>query len=135
MTGRRRKLLEKLDQLDDSVLFDKPQLDPGEAVVWEAKVNRTQGRWARGGKLVLTDRRLIFEPHKFERRIGAQRWSCSLADVVALGAKERGLHPISGALRRRLSVRTPTSEELFVIDPALALSILGPAVARAKGEQ
>lgn len=36
---------------------------PGEAVVWKANANWWQGRRALGGRLYLTNERLLFNPH------------------------------------------------------------------------
>lgn len=48
---------------------DDPEFPPDEIVVWAAKANRFQGIRAVGGRIYLTDRRLVFAPNDFERGI------------------------------------------------------------------
>jgi hypothetical protein len=61
----------------------EPDFEEGEAVRWEGRANRFQGKlWAVGGGLYLTDRRLIFVPNKIESKIFfAKTWSASLGDL------------------------------------------------------
>ena len=60
----------------------EPALEPGEEIRWEARANRFQQKIRSiGGRLYLTDRRLIFAPNKFETRIGGKAWTARLLDL------------------------------------------------------
>jgi hypothetical protein len=57
-------------------------LDPDETVSFEVAANHFLGGEARGGKLLATDRRLAFRPHRFNVQLDT--WSVPLADLAAL---------------------------------------------------
>jgi hypothetical protein len=60
----------------------EPALEPGEKIHWEARANRFQQKIRSvGGRLYLTDRRLIFAPTNFETRIGGKPWTARLLDL------------------------------------------------------
>jgi hypothetical protein len=60
----------------------EPALEPGEEIRWEARANRFQQKIRSvGGRLYLTDRRLIFAPTNFETRIGGKAWTSRLLDL------------------------------------------------------
>lgn len=60
-----------------------PQLQAGEQIRWSARANRMQRRVrAVGGRLYLTDRRLIFGCSKLEARLGGKEWSAPLAELA-----------------------------------------------------
>jgi hypothetical protein len=58
----------------------KTQLDPGEAVRKDGRANLQRGAETVGGHAWLTDRRLIFESHRFNIQTGAT--VIALADVA-----------------------------------------------------
>jgi hypothetical protein len=60
----------------------QPELEPGEEIRWEARANRFQQKIRSvGGRLYLTDRRLIFAPSRFETRVGGRAWSAGLHEL------------------------------------------------------
>jgi hypothetical protein len=60
----------------------EPEFEEGEEVHWEARANRFQQRFrAIGGRVYLTDRRLVFAPTKFEEKIVGRAWSARLLDL------------------------------------------------------
>ncbi|HEX4669608.1 MAG TPA: hypothetical protein VH275_06505 [Solirubrobacterales bacterium] len=60
----------------------EPPFEEGEEVRWEARANRFQhGVRAIGGRIYLTDRRLVFAPNKFEEKVAGRAWSAQLADL------------------------------------------------------
>ena len=64
------------------LVVPEPTFEEREEVRWEARANHFQAKIrAVGGRLYLTDRRLIFTPTKFEKRIRGQLWSMRLADL------------------------------------------------------
>lgn len=81
------------------------ELEPGERVVRRFGANLSHRGVARGGTLVLTDRRLVFQPNSAEAalRFTTRSWSRSLVEEVAVAPRGPGL--FSGALRRRLELR------------------------------
>lgn len=88
------------------------QAEPQEQVLWSQGANRIQpsGR-AVGGKLFLTDRRLVFCPHWVDGATGGKTWEVSLATVAAVGtAEKRGR-------RERLRIELADGDEqLFVVN-------------------
>lgn len=58
-------------------------LQPGESLVKESRANLQRGIESVGGQLYLTNRRLIFESHKFNVQSGATE--IPLADVAEVG--------------------------------------------------
>lgn len=60
----------------------EPAFEEGEEVRWEARANRFQQRFRSiGGRIYLTDRRLVFAPNKFEKKIAGRAWSARLVDL------------------------------------------------------
>ena len=78
--------------------------------------NHTRGPFAVGGGLWLTNARLVFVPHWFERRLRRREWTCDLATITGVGVAERGPHPGTGAWRRRLVVTHDGDEDYFVVN-------------------
>lgn len=99
----------------------KPRLEADEVVRWEKFANRQQSEYqATGGRLYLTDRRLLFVPNRLDSVTGGDRWSVSSANVREIGVEGREpTIPVAGKaakLRRRLRIATTTGLELFVIN-------------------
>ena len=84
--------------------WPRPELEEGERVLFESRASWSRRGVARGGTLVLTDRRLLFEPNSMEASIGLlpSSWPRSALREVAVARRGWGL--LSGALRRRLRV-------------------------------
>lgn len=60
----------------------EPPFEEGEEVRWEARANYFQQRFRSiGGRIYLTDRRLVFAPTKFEEKVAGRAWSARLADL------------------------------------------------------
>lgn len=88
------------------------EAEPQEQVAWSQGANRIQksGR-AVGGKLFLTDRRLVFCPHWVDGATGGKTWETQLAKVAAIGTA-----PKAGR-RERLRIELADGEqELFVVN-------------------
>jgi hypothetical protein len=74
------------------ILNPSPKLDPAEALLWKARANHVEGpgyalygmRTAAGGQLIVTDRRIFFQPSRLDRAVAAKRWECPVGDVVSL---------------------------------------------------
>ena len=64
------------------LVVPEPAFEEGEEVRWEVRANHFQAKIrAVGGRLYLTNRRLIFTPTKFEKRIRGRLWIMGLADL------------------------------------------------------
>ncbi|MFE7718398.1 hypothetical protein ACFU44_05085 [Nocardia rhizosphaerihabitans] len=92
-----------------------PTLGASEKVVWQQLANRTQGGRAVGGRLYLTEARLVFVPNRLDALTGGKRWEVPLSRVRALGRQSPDGGLFSGGLRTRLHVDTDSGTELFVV--------------------
>ena len=90
----------------------------GETEVFSIFGNRTQSaNRAVGGKLFVTDRRLLFTPHLFDYALGGQRREIFFTDIANVSAQTAGGDAFGGGLRNRLRIdlRDGTAE-LFVVN-------------------
>lgn len=88
----------------------EPPFEEGEEVRWEARANRFQNRIRSiGGRIYLTDRRLVFAPHKFDEKLRGKTWSARLADL------DRAF--VQGPMKFVRVVASDGGEERFVISP------------------
>lgn len=89
---------------------EEPPFEEGEKVRWEARANRFQnGIRAIGGRIYLTDRRLVFAPNKFEKKIAGRAWSAQLADL------DRAF--VKGPIKTVRVVASDGEKQRFVIWP------------------
>ncbi len=102
------------------LFFRSPKLQKNERVRWRRAANHEQSGIARGGRLFLTSRRLIFAPNRLDFRMGGQDWEAPLDLVNDIEVADRALREMmGGGMRRRLRViLSGGSEELFVINDA-----------------
>jgi hypothetical protein len=93
------------------------EAEPDEHEVWSQLANRVQSSHrAVGGKLFLTDRRLIFCPHWIDAVTGGRTWSLPLASVAGVGITPKGGDRFAGGLRDRLRIELADGDEqLFVV--------------------
>lgn len=94
------------------------ELASGETIVrsWAANRTSTKAR-AQGGRLHLTDRRLIFRPHAFDRLLRGREWEVALDRVVGVGIEPRSGNPLGGGLRNRLRIEDVDGDvQLFVVN-------------------
>ena len=95
-------------------------LEAEETVVMTIPANNTQGSLARGGRLWLTTRRLIFMPLTIEKTLRASSVNISLSQITGVGKVIAGSRPdagFSGGVVDRLQVNVADgSEYLFVVD-------------------
>src|SRR6266513_1848027 len=92
------------------------EAQPQERAVWSQGANRIQpsGR-AVGGKLFLTDRRLVFCPHWVDGATGGKTWDAPLGEVAAVGITPKGGE--RGGRRDRLRIElVDGEEERFVVN-------------------
>jgi hypothetical protein len=89
-------------------------LEQGETLTWSRRANRFQGSRAVGGRLALTDRRLMFAPHRFDAALVGKPWEARLDEVRTAGIEPRGSSVkglFGGGMRKRLRIRTAAGEE------------------------
>lgn len=90
----------------------EPTFEKGEEVRWEARANRFQQRIRSiGGRIYLTDRRLVFAPTKFEEKVAGRAWSAQLADL------DRAF--VQGPMKTVRVVASDGEKQRFVIWPRL----------------
>ncbi len=103
-----------------------PELRAEEQVLWSQKANRFQSRLrAVGGKLYLTDRRLVFAVHQFDAKSGGEEWDTALSEITGV--------EVAGALRLvHVHLRDGIIER-FVVRPAgPTAELLGAAAQEAR---
>jgi hypothetical protein len=99
------------------ILQARPKLEQGEALRWKALANRVLSpAVTSGGQLVVTDRRLFFQPNRFDTAIGRELWECPLDAVTGIETVGRDGNVFAGGTRKRLGVQTADGEEVFVVN-------------------
>lgn len=95
----------------------KVKFQPDEVIRWQANANRVTGRSTAGGRLFVTDRRILFQPNRIDSMIGRKLWECSRDAVTGIDSVGRGTSGVmAGALRERLEVETVDGNEIFVVN-------------------
>lgn len=102
------------------LFFRSPKLQKNERVIFRLAANHEQADIARGGRLSLTSRRLVFNANRIDHRMGGRDWATPLDTVKGFGVADRAVkQAMAGGLRRRLRVvLADGSEELFVVRDA-----------------
>jgi hypothetical protein len=99
------------------ILQVHPELEPGEALRWKALANRVLSpAVTSGGQLVVTDRRLFFQPNRYDRALGRKVWQCPLETVTGIETVGRDGQILAGGVRRRLGIQTTEGEQVFVVN-------------------
>lgn len=99
------------------IFVRSPQLSGAERVLWKKAANRTQGGRSVGGRLYLTDTRLIFQPNRFDAVTNGRPWSAPLAGIERVSTEAPDGSPFSGGLRTRLRLDLSDGDtEFFVIN-------------------
>jgi hypothetical protein len=93
------------------------KLEADEEIRWQSSAGRSLNRWiTSGGQLVVTDRRVLFQPNRFDAATGKKPWECSLASVTGFETVGRDLTVLAGGLRKRLGIRTSDGVKIFVVN-------------------
>jgi hypothetical protein len=99
------------------LLMSKQAARPGEVVLWKANANSLQGRRALGGRLYLTNERLLFNPHFVDAMTGGRQWSVDCSEISAVGREERDPHRPVASVRAVLRIEmSDGKEERFVVN-------------------
>jgi hypothetical protein len=110
-----------------------PELAGSETVLWSRTANRTQSeRRAIGGRLFLTQSRLIFEPSRFDGAFGGDRWWAPLSSIRKVGSQLPDGRATAGGLRTRLRLDLADGAvELFVVNRLDdVIQVIGQAAVR-----
>lgn len=94
------------------------ELQPGEIETFSKRANYSAGKRAVGGKLHVTDRRVVFEAHGFDKALGGKSMEVPLSDVTAVSVEPKGSfikNMTSGGARARLRVDAGDTAHLFVV--------------------
>jgi hypothetical protein len=100
----------------------EPPFEEGEEVRWEARANRFQhGIRAIGGRIYLTDRRLVFAPNKFEEKVAGRAWSAQLADLDTAFVKGpiKTVRVVANDGEKQRFVIWPQVESAMTLDAAI----------------
>jgi len=108
--------------------WPRSDLPEGEALLLEQRANWSRRGVARGGTLLVTESRVIFEPNSYEASIGLAQTAWSREEIAAADVAHRGWNPISGALRRRLRLTLGDGTVLLfvVANPSSVITELDP---------
>jgi hypothetical protein len=110
------------------ILNADPKLEAGEALLWKAAANHVGGPsyalWgmtsSSSGQLVVTDRRVFFQPGRVDTLFREKRWERPLDAFVGVEVVNRtsrdGVDVFAGELRNRLGLRTEEGVEIFVVN-------------------
>lgn len=99
------------------ILNARPKLEPNEAIRWKTAANRViSPQMTSGGQLVVTDRRVLFQPNRFDAVIGRKPWECPIDTVAGVETVGRDKAVLAGGLRERLGIETTDGVEVFVVN-------------------
>lgn len=99
------------------ILQARPKLEPGETLRWKALANRLLSpAVTSGGRLVVTDRRVFFQPNRYDTMLGREFWQRPLDAVTGIEVVGRDAAVFAAGMRRRLGLRTADGLEVFVVN-------------------
>ncbi len=94
-----------------------PKLAANETIQWQSSASRSITRWlTAGGRLFVTNERVLFQPNRFDKLTGKKSWECPLASVTGLEVIDRDSAVAPGGLRTRLGLQTSDGTEKFVVN-------------------
>ena len=107
------------------ILNARPKLEPGEELRWKAAANHVAGPsyafWgmtsSSSGQLVVTNRRVFYQPSRVDTLARQKRWERPLDAVTDIEIFDRdGADVFAGGLRDRHGIRTADGIEVFVVN-------------------
>jgi hypothetical protein len=96
----------------------RPKLENGEQLIFKFVANHSRGNRAVGGRVFVTNRRLVFSPNIVDRMTLQKEWHWPSDAIEEVGVADPTTELLfSGGMRRRLRVRLNNgAEELFVVN-------------------
>jgi hypothetical protein len=90
---------------------------PDERVTFEAAANVWQGRRAVGGKVTVTNRRLLFTPNRMDAAMGGRGMAVGLPEIQEVGVVPPGgrPRPLGPFWRRVVAVAHADAHRLFLV--------------------
>ncbi|WP_174278081.1 hypothetical protein [Goekera deserti] len=114
-----------------------PQLQPGEHTLFRALANTFSGGWrALGGWVTVTDRRLLFSPHRVDALTGGRPISIDRTAIRRVTVNRPGLHAArqhgpAGLVRRHVEVQHGDGSSFFLVTrPGELLQVLQEPIPR-----
>ena len=101
-------------------LFQAPELQGDEREVQRWPASHRARVLVRGGILVLTDRRVLFEPHKLDRALFTKSWSAALPAISDVNHDDVGV--LSSGRGRRLRITVDDRADRFLIEDSGAVA-------------
>jgi hypothetical protein len=107
--------------------FPRPATAPDEDVLYEAVANTFVGRRSVGGKVTVTEKRLLFTPNRLDGATGARRIDITRSEIGRVwleepggtAVRERGL---GAAVRRQVGVEHNGAQVFFTLGNPDALA-------------
>lgn len=89
-----------------------------EQALWSCLANRTQSsNRAIGGKLFVTNKRLLFSPHLIDYATGGKKMAVAREQITQIDKQPKGGDSLGGGLRDRLRVSLADGNvQLFVVN-------------------
>jgi len=93
------------------------KLMTGEIVHWSCFANHTQSRRrAVGGKLYITNYRMLFNPHLIDFILFGKKWNLLLKEVESIIKATRRKNLLNGSIGERLKIKQKNqNEDYFVV--------------------
>src|SRR5581483_10025659 len=103
-------------RLLDRISYRDPAVGDLESPTWCIYATRKQpGKRPVGGKLCLTNQRVLFVANRLDHRLRAADWSRELPSVLSVAVEERKEGVALRALPRRLRIDTADGSEFFFV--------------------
>jgi len=65
---------------------------------------------------MVTNRRVLFQPNRFDTITGKKPWECPLASVTGVDVVDRDPAVLAGGMRKRLGIQTSDGLKIFVVN-------------------
>jgi hypothetical protein len=107
------------------IMNARPKLEWGEQLRFRALANHVEGpsytlygmTAASSGQLVVTDRRVFYQPSRIDTLTRRKRWERPLDAVMNVEVVDRDADEVfAGGMRRRLGLQTKDGVEVFVVN-------------------
>ena len=101
----------------------EPKLEPGETVTYMASANRLSSQRMLGGKVLITDRRVMFYPNRMDSLLRGKSIDLPIADVKSIRTNPRGWQSIK---QRGLGALIRDQVEIEGVTETLIVTVSNP---------